>query len=289
MKLNSDIPAPVFRKTESSATVMRLFGVLVAVVVTFVSLKALADEPAEPVPHEALQSTVGEVPEQSAPLHVADADTLSTGPEVVEVVADPDTVWVDESSVGYLFESCPLSPLDILKKPMRQALVQRVLKGEEPGVLNSVYTVSEIDSLTDNYLKLKLTDVSTLTINKFTLKKKPVLMTVYTIGGKGRASDSDIEFFDDQWQPLETKKLFETPKVEDFLEVTKSDKKELKRIAELVPFPTFELTPAPDAKTITVSLTVGVFLSEEAKEELKPYVVPERVWVWAGKKFKMRK
>lgn len=218
----------------------------------------------------------------------ADANTSSVDPYMEEEsqVVSMDTVWVKEPAVGDYFITCPVSPLDILTQDMREKLVNLKVSGEESKVLNSVYTLSELDTLTTDYMKITLTDVSTLTINKFVKKKETILMTVYTIGGEGRAADSDIEFYDSHWHPLKTKDLWETPEIEDFLEKGTDDKVDLKHIAQLIPFPTFQLIPSPDGKSVAVTLTVGVFLSEEAKEELKPYLVRDREWVWDGKKFK---
>lgn len=194
-------------------------------------------------------------------------------------------------TVDSLFVTSPLKVLDILPREARASATANYRAGKpETSIFNRLYSLSEIDSLTDNYLKITLTDASDLTINLIEDRKhQPVVVTVYTVGAPGVAKDSDIEFYDAEWKPLERKKLWEPPKVKDFFAKPKDDRVDLKKIEELIPFPTYTLEVSSDGLTVTGRLTVDTYLSEEAKTEIKPYLVPSRTWRWDGKKYKLER
>lgn len=206
--------------------------------------------------------------------------------EIVESSAD-STLSV---SVGSLFVSSPLSVLDLLRPEMRQSLVTHRADGSKAAVVNNLYSMSTMEVLTDNYLKVRLTDASTLTLNLIEEKgKSPVIVAVYTIGGPERASDSDISFYDTDWKTLKKEKMWYQPKISDFLSKEADPTSDLKKVGKLVPFPTYELTVSEDGRTVTGNLTVGKYMSEEAETELRPYVVGKRVWRWDGKKYNLEK
>ncbi|MBD5283145.1 MAG: DUF3256 family protein [Bacteroides sp.] len=245
-----------------TTTAMRLAGVLVAVVAAFLPLHLMAGPEGE-----------------------------NASEQVVEAL--PDSVMTSVSVVSpldSLFVSSPISVLEILPPASRAAMIERSHAGQSATALSTLYSVSVLDTLEPDYLKLKLTEASELTLNLTEdHKKQPLLVVVYTVGAEGISKDSDIEFYDGEWNQLPKEKFWEMPEIKDFLTARKGEKVDLKKVAELVPFPTYILTVSPDARTITGSLTVDTYLSEEAKEELKPYLVPSRTWRWDGKKYKLEK
>lgn len=209
-----------------------------------------------------------------------------------EPVAASDTAWISVNpGLEEMFLNMTVSAADLLPLPARETLINHWTDGKRPAeVFNSYNTVSSLDTLSENYLRLSLTKVSDLTLNRlFNKKKETVLVLIYTVGDDGTAPDSEISFYDKDWNQFETKKLWEAPEAKDFLMKDKDGKGDLKKIETLIPFPTFEFTSSADGKIITGRMTVGEYLSEESKKEIAPYLVQTRKWEWDGEKYRLQK
>lgn len=223
---------------------------------------------------------------------------LSTATRVLMVLAavvcalPPECAAQTQTSpMDSIFLGMTVSPAEILTRSQREELLANWNEGKRPAnVLNSVYAVSELEVLGEAYLNMTLTPVSRLSLNLLSDDKKKdekIVVAVYTVGTDSTAPDSDISFYTTSWTPLKTDKFWKTPEVKDFLSKNGDRKADLKKIEKLVPFPTFELTVSPDGMTVSGKMTVGKYLSEEDRTALAPYLVPERIWKWDGRKYRL--
>ena len=194
-------------------------------------------------------------------------------------------------TVTKAFERMPSSTLDLLTPSMRLDLVDYYRADSIYRVPNALEGLSYLlRPLTENYLKVQITPVTTLTLKLLPRKKGgKIVAAVYTIGDSLQSSDSDLRFYDQRLQELKRSKFIPDIKVEDFFNFGKMPKKQKKEMLELVPFPTVEYNLSPDNYTLTAKHTAEGFLSNEAFEKLKPYLIPMLQYAWNGSKYKLVK
>ena len=120
-------------------------------------------------------------------------------------------------------------------------------------------------------------------------KKENVLVTVYTLGGGSDAADSDVRFYDPAMTELKRDKYFKPARLENFLTKEGRIHKKKQSLLDLIPFPTVEYRLSPDNTSLTARLTVEGYLTQEDYEKVKPYLVPEIVYLWTGKNYELKK
>lgn len=186
------------------------------------------------------------------------------------------------------FVKLPASTLDLLTTSMRKDLLDYYRNDSIYRVRNAMQGLSYLERpVTDQYLKVHLTHVTTLTMRLLPSKKGPVVMSIYTVGDSIQAHDSEIDFFDSSMTPLKRDKLIKLASTEDFLDTKGLDRHQRDELRGLVPFPTVEYSIGETGDTLTARLTVGEFIGKEAMEKLKPHLISERKYLWDGSKFKL--
>ena len=187
------------------------------------------------------------------------------------------------------FRQMPSATLDLLTPSMRLDLVDYYRADSIYRVQNALEGLSYLHRpLTDSYLKVQITPVTTLTIRILPAKRgRPIAATVYTIGDSLQSADSDLRFYDERMTELKRSKFIPDTRVEDFFNFGKMKREERKQLLDLVPFPTVEFTLSPDSTDLTATLTAEGFLSKEAYDRLKPYLIPTRTYRWNGGKYRL--
>ena len=193
----------------------------------------------------------------------------------------------DTLNAGEVFVNLPLKTLDILSKSRRMDMLDYYAADSIYKAPNGMEGLSELVEVTPDFLEVKITPVTAMQIVMLRSGKGPAAMVLYTIGGDGQAADTDVAFFDGNMQELPRKKYLEYPEIIDFFNVP--DKDVRKRIEELVPFPTIEVSAAPGTTDLTARLTVGEFMGRENYDYIKKYLKPELRFRWNGKRYEMVK
>lgn len=181
--------------------------------------------------------------------------------------------------------------LELLNKDTREYMISYWEADSIVKVANEFNGMSRLDTVAPGYLKVELTDVSTLQIKILPLKNGGKLaMSVYTIGGRNEAPDSEIRFFSyPALEPLETSKYFKAPELKSYFSIPKGCTTNMKEIQEMIPFPTYLFTAAADNDSLTGKLTIGDYINRDDYNILKIFLNPEVKYLWDGKKFKAGK
>lgn len=197
----------------------------------------------------------------------------------------PDTISVKRAFVDY-----PLVMLDLLKRNTRLDMLDYYEADSIYAAPNAMEGLSRLVSVTDDYLKVQLTPVTTLQLKVLKMKNNSdIVVSVYTIGDSGHASDSDLKVFDSNMNELNPKKYFRIPEVSDFFNVGTEGKKKMKEIEELVPFPTIEYSLSGENGDLSAHLTVGTFMGKEDYDVIHRYEIPGGLlYQWNGTGFKMK-
>ncbi|MDE6391677.1 MAG: DUF3256 family protein [Muribaculaceae bacterium] len=199
--------------------------------------------------------------------------------------AAPDRITASDALV-----KMPAQTLDILSTSMRLDLLDYYRADSIYRVPNVMEGFSWLHRpLTDDYAKVQVTPVTTLTLKVLPWKKKQIVMSVYTIGDSLQAADSDIRFYDSSMRELDPARFIRLVTTEDFIESEGTDRRTRKELAGMIPFPTVEYTIGPDSLELRATLTSGTYLGKEEAEKLLPHLRKERTYRWTGSRFELGK
>lgn len=193
-------------------------------------------------------------------------------------------------SASSAFVSMPARTLQLLNRSARLDMLDWYHADSIADVFNLMEGMSHLyRPVTNDYLKVQITPVSTLEIRVLPSNKGSVVATSYTLGDSLQSADSDIRFYSDMMTELKRDKYLKLAQPEDFFDFTGVSKSERKELLDLIPFPTVEYKLSPDSDTLLATFTVGEYLSQEDMARLKPYLRREREYHWNGKKYEMTK
>lgn len=189
--------------------------------------------------------------------------------------------------VANVFYKVPLDVLDLLSNSARLTMVEyKLVRDSLIDVTNNLEGLSHLNTLSDSYMEVQLTPSSTLQIKIFKDRtKQSVIMTIYTVGNDETAMDSDVQLFDADFKPLDTRKLLKRPDLKDFFEIPKGSLTTYKEIEQMIPFPTYQFV-AGEGDDVTAKLTIGQAVSQDDLKILQLFLRPGVTYRWDGKQLK---
>lgn len=168
-----------------------------------------------------------------------------------------------------------IPPLEILKRTTRLDMLDYWDADSVYKASNAMAGLSWIEECTPGYMRVRLTPVSTLELKMIHTKKDgTVTMAIYTIGSDSQAEDSEITFSNEKLHPLEAKKFFRQPKLEEFFDIPKGSITSMKEIKEMIPFTTVAYSASPDSNDLTARLTVEKFMNTDDWNIIKLFLKP---------------
>ncbi len=192
-----------------------------------------------------------------------------------------------------VFVAMPQSDLYILSKETRQDMVDYMKVDSIAKKLNTFRGKSWIERMTPDFIKVRLTDASSLQIKilETSNRKYPkIAVSIYTVGAENNTTDSTLKFFDSSMQELPMKKFFTLPDPENFYEIPKDSNVKLEDLLEIMPFYTFEYNISENNPPIlSAELTMADYLTSEQQKKVLPYLKKNLLWTWNGKNFKLNK
>lgn len=181
------------------------------------------------------------------------------------------------------FANLQAPSLEILKRTVRLDMLDYLDADSIYKATNAMEGLSWIEGHGTDYLKVRLTPVSTVELKLLPVKKGCVLMTVYTVGGNSQAEDSQIDFYDEQLVRLDTKKYFSAPDLSAFFEIPKGSLTSMKEIRDMIPFPTVAYSCSADSNDLEACLTVGEYMNVDDYNIAKLFLKPSVTLKWNGK------
>lgn len=183
----------------------------------------------------------------------------------------------------------PAQVLQLLDISTRMDMIDYYHNDSTYKATNLLGGKSWIETLTADYAKVHLTDVSWLEIKIFPLRKGGDVAAVsYTVDSTGEQADSELFIFDAKMRPLTVTKYFKTPLVKEFLHIDKGSVTKEKELLDMVQFPTIEYTFSPDDLTLTARLTVGQYMDVDDYNIFRLFLLPQLQYRWDGSRFSNR-
>ena len=196
-------------------------------------------------------------------------------------------VPADTLTASKVFADMPLDVLELLRPSTRLDMLDYYNQAD--SILTATDALggrSRLVDVTDDYLKVEVTPVSTLEIRL--LSGAPLFMTLYTVGGEGVVKDTEIRFFDSAYTEIPVEDCISAPTLGDFFNLKGSEIK-YSELKEMLPFTTIEYTTGPGDAPLTATFTALETLSDENKERLRPLLTGPLVLRWNNKRFRMGK
>ena len=188
-----------------------------------------------------------------------------------------------------VFEKLHCSALEILSPSSRLDMLDYWDVDSIAKITNVMDGLSWLEEVTPDYLKVRITPVSTLEIKILPMKKGSLAMTVYTVGDDVQAEDSQIKFYDMNLAEVPTEKYFSIPRVKDFFEIPKGSATKMKEIEQMIPFPTIAITANPKNNNLEARLTVEKYINEDDWNIAKLFVKPFITLEWKKEKYHLVK
>lgn len=189
-------------------------------------------------------------------------------------------------TIGDFFVSETGNVFTLLEQSDRMDMVDYYESGQKVNVSNVMDGKSSIDTLTTDFMKVKIADAHEVAMRLYPEGKSDTLIVVIETF-KVEVPDSKIRVFDTNWNELELKSVFKMPQMEDFL-VKNLNKNQKKEALSYVEFPLVKLEFAADGG-ITATSTVLETLGKDEQEKLKPCLLDSLHYRYAGNKFKLVK
>lgn len=205
---------------------------------------------------------------------------------VISLVSAISAFAAEPLTAAKVFVEAPLEVLDMIRPSSRLDMLDYYSQADSlVSVTNALGGQSRFETVTDDYVKVSVTPSSTLEIKILPYGKSQIAMTLYTVGGKDIAEDTDVKFFDSNLQPLPTEKFLSVPDAAGFFNLKGSDVS-LSDFNEWMPFQTFSLTTGSGKTPLTMTMTTLQTLPKERREVLSPLLTPSRTLTWSGSRFK---
>ncbi|MBQ9216845.1 MAG: DUF3256 family protein [Muribaculaceae bacterium] len=183
------------------------------------------------------------------------------------------TILAGESrTVRDFFASEPGDVFTLLTKTTRLDMIDYYDNGTVVAASNNMAGTSQIDTITNEYLRIQVSDAKTVELRLMQWKSDTIIAVIETV--KTPVKDSRITFYNKHWYALKEIKPFKMPTMDDFIlpTVKKNQRKEL---LQQIAFPLIELTfGGPDFEQLTARHGLAEFLGQEEWARLKPYLRP---------------
>lgn len=175
-------------------------------------------------------------------------------------------------TVRDFFASEPGDVFTLLTKTTRLDMIDYYDNGTVVAASNNMAGTSQIDTITNEYLRLQVSDAKTVEMRLMRWKSDTIIAVVETV--ETPVKDSRITFYNKHWYQLKEIKPFKMPTMQDFmLPIVKKDKR--KELMQQIAFPLIELSfGGPGFEQLTARHGLAEFLSKEEWAKLKPYFRP---------------
>lgn len=190
-----------------------------------------------------------------------------------------------QSDAADLFTSAPQNVFPLLDRNTRLDMVDYFRNGMTTPSQNQLEGRSAITELSPQSVTIKMTDSSAMQLVELPTSGGTVIAVINTVAAPGL--DSNIRFYDAEWNPLPTETYFTKPGWKEWL--TDSGRKNETDVTMQVPFMLASYRIDPSTSVMTLTNNLGAFLDEAVYSDISSYLNPSLTYIWTGKNFRQGK
>lgn len=186
-----------------------------------------------------------------------------------------------------LFVAMPDSVIPLLTKVNREDFIDFLASNMKAEVKNRFGKPSELKKLSDDYLLLQTTERSAMEMKLLPVNDSvKVICVVNTVCAP--VCDSEIRFYNTQWQELAQRDFIQLPSADAFyLPVDTLTDEAFAAMKEKADMELVKAALAEDKPVITFVYSTPDYLAKEEREKLVPYLKKEpMVYEWKEGKFR---
>jgi hypothetical protein len=174
------------------------------------------------------------------------------------------------------FVAMPDSLLPLMTKVNREDCVDFLESHMAAKVKNRFDGQTEMTALTSDYLRIAMTDISTVEMKLLPMPDSSVVTCMVTTVSTP-VPDSHIRFFDAQWQEIPAEGLLEMPVEDAFYVPTDTLTDELVSLRRKAEMYFVRADLSADDHSLTFTYTSPQYLAKEDREALDPWLTKEPV------------
>lgn len=180
---------------------------------------------------------------------------------------------VNAQDIAGIISSAPESVLPGLDKELRYSLVLSTDDTAHALIQNTIYENVERKAFSDDYILIQTSDVATTQIKLLPLiNDSKIVCVVKTI--KARASDSRVQFYTTNWNPIAVEDLLPARSLKWFIksdvDTTNVEYKNAVAMVDMLPI-TFTLSK--ENNNIVAQFDIQNYLSKDDYRMLQPYLI----------------
>ena len=175
-----------------------------------------------------------------------------------------------------MFIDAPDEVLPLLPHIARADCIDFADAGMDYPVTNRLGGKSTLKKLTDDYLLLQSTSVSAVEMKMLPYGDSAVVCVVKSVSAE--ATDSRVDFYDNDWKKLDATSFFVAPSIKDFF--TEADDKAL----DLCDIYLVSLKLDADDMTLVAEYTMPNYMNEDDAAKVRP-LLRKILYRWNGARF----
>ena len=178
-----------------------------------------------------------------------------------------------------LFVEAPDSVFPLQPKRMRVELAEFAAAGMRYNLSNALDGKSVIEYVTDDYMLLRSSGMSTMQLRKLPFGDSFVICVVNTVVAE--AADSRIAFFDSKWRRLSAGEFFVFPQIKEFFVSSEAGTGAEAGLCDIY---LVELLLGKENNSLVATYTMPDYMSDEEAEKVRP-LLRAIVFRWNGNRF----
>lgn len=146
----------------------------------------------------------------------------------------------------------------------------------------------ELTGYSDDFLSIKTSSVGTMQIKLLPLiNNSKIICVIKTVCGN--FCDSDIQFYDTNWQLLDKNPLMPALSAALFLDNSAENMFDFKEAVAKADMTPISMRLEPDNKNLTLSYQILDYLSKEDAQAIEPFIRQKRLLTWNKSRFEEMK
>lgn len=186
-------------------------------------------------------------------------------------------------SASDAFVNAPRKVLPLLDRNARLDMLDYFNSGLATKTSNKLNGQSAVTAVSPLQVSVQMTDASTCDIAVLPASGDSLVAVISTLATP--APDSKMTVYTSDYSKDVTGSVFSRPVLKDWL----ADKSALATVEGLVPFLLISYSYAPESGVLTLTNNTKLFLSEDVYSIVEPYLIPQLVYKWNGKRFEKQK
>ena len=193
--------------------------------------------------------------------------------------------FAQSTNMHTVFSNMKDEILPILTKNSRLDLIDYIDNNMQAKVRNRLDGFTTMETLTDNYCRIKLAENSSMEIKLLKRENNDTIISIIR-SAKIDAWDSYIKFYNLNWEELSSNDFFSLPAVETFIQKTDDmNDTDYQNILNKADIPYYYMEFNKDSDDLTITYESSAIKNIDYDTELKPYINKSITLHWNGRNF----